>query len=44
MIHYHKTRQNTDRIARKVGIYRGFLRSVFGVVYRLLVTHYRPPR
>jgi len=39
MISYHKTPQNTDRIARtvfNVAVCRAFLRSVLSIVYRPL--------
>ena len=45
MILYHKIKQNTARIARytvNMLICRTFVRSVYGVVYRLLVDPYRP--
>ncbi len=45
MIRYYETHQSTDRIARiviNVLICRAFLRSVYGVVYRPVMGHYRP--
>jgi hypothetical protein len=44
-IHYRKTRQNTDRIARNtvnVLVCRAFLRSVLTMVHRPLMDRYRP--
>ncbi len=42
MIRYYETHQSTDRIVINVLICRAFLRSVYGVVYRPVMGHYRP--